>query len=261
MKRNYRARPSGWRNESHRHYLAAKGIKTNRYMARMNESMPAWEIEARAAMLRPPEMRRTQDVHFRSEMNEAMSWPFKAAAEERRNAEEEKEILDEAYAEEVFPKIFSGAFSEYAEGDLVAIKDSEGSFGYVVGFNDDTGKFKVKIVNEDGKDYPIGKALDKEYYEDDIALFDEYYAKKGYFEHKMMPETELELRQFDKEIALAKDIEAEYPAFAVEQMQSNDKKGGLTLSQELMKRRMNFNISASAREAAMRDMEEERDEF
>ena len=27
-------RPVGWRNESHRHYLAAKGVKTNRYMAR-----------------------------------------------------------------------------------------------------------------------------------------------------------------------------------------------------------------------------------
>ena len=33
MKRNYRARPVGWKGESHRHYLAAKGIKTKRYYA------------------------------------------------------------------------------------------------------------------------------------------------------------------------------------------------------------------------------------
>lgn len=31
MVRSWRARPIGWRNESHRHYLAAKGISTKRY--------------------------------------------------------------------------------------------------------------------------------------------------------------------------------------------------------------------------------------
>jgi hypothetical protein len=31
--RTFRSRPTGWRNESYRHYLAAKGVKTARYYA------------------------------------------------------------------------------------------------------------------------------------------------------------------------------------------------------------------------------------
>jgi hypothetical protein len=31
MVRSFRSRPVGWRNESYRHYLAAKGVRTNRY--------------------------------------------------------------------------------------------------------------------------------------------------------------------------------------------------------------------------------------
>ena len=33
----YSSKPVGWRNESHRHYLAAKGISTKKYLAK-NES-------------------------------------------------------------------------------------------------------------------------------------------------------------------------------------------------------------------------------
>ena len=33
MTRNFRARPVGWRGESHRHYLASKGVSTRRYSA------------------------------------------------------------------------------------------------------------------------------------------------------------------------------------------------------------------------------------
>ena len=34
MVKNFRARPVGWRGESHRHYLASKGISTKRYLAK-----------------------------------------------------------------------------------------------------------------------------------------------------------------------------------------------------------------------------------
>jgi hypothetical protein len=33
--RSFRSRPVGWRGESHRHYLAAKGVTTRRYAASM----------------------------------------------------------------------------------------------------------------------------------------------------------------------------------------------------------------------------------
>jgi len=33
MVRDFRARPVGWRGESHRHYLASKGVSTKRYLA------------------------------------------------------------------------------------------------------------------------------------------------------------------------------------------------------------------------------------
>ena len=35
-------RPVGWKNESHRHYLAAKGVKTNRYRAHKYYYTPAF---------------------------------------------------------------------------------------------------------------------------------------------------------------------------------------------------------------------------
>ena len=99
MKRNYRARPVGWKGESHRHYLAAKGISTKRYFKR---SYP-------------------DDAEIQLARDELKALDILRKAREYANkeqAEEEKLILDMAYPEEILKSKLEKDFAfQNEEGD------------------------------------------------------------------------------------------------------------------------------------------------
>ena len=89
----YSSKPVGWRNESHRHYLAAKGISTKKYFGKrieLGEPMSYDELMRHQNKLsKTNAWRENEDAAFVEKINKA--------AEERRNAEEEKEILNDVY--------------------------------------------------------------------------------------------------------------------------------------------------------------------
>jgi len=102
MARSFRARPVGWRGESHRHYLASKGISTRRYLARrhpedrihdmLQEDNALAEAELRKSLLRSQGIK--DPVIDMSRLN-------KELCEERiaqlRQSDEEKFCLNRAY--------------------------------------------------------------------------------------------------------------------------------------------------------------------
>lgn len=56
--RSFRQRPVGWRNESHRHYLAAKGVKTRYFKARRRFEAAEYMDESGVPQERDMEMAR-----------------------------------------------------------------------------------------------------------------------------------------------------------------------------------------------------------
>jgi hypothetical protein len=78
--RSFRSKPIGWRNDSYRHYLAAKGVKTNRYYAKT--------FLGRLAEGAIEERERYEDLKRRQQAKVAATAPaFSAArAEQQRRA-------------------------------------------------------------------------------------------------------------------------------------------------------------------------------
>ena len=93
--RNYRARPVGWRNESHRHYLASKGIATKRYMYTDRHTlMKRALINSRPYISEEEKQRREREIAYENRRREMQ--------EQLKLAEEEKRILDAVYDDDGF---------------------------------------------------------------------------------------------------------------------------------------------------------------
>ena len=132
MTRNFRSRPVGWRGESHRHYLASKGVSTRRYSARV-KVLPIQKIDldfkyplnrSRVETLEERKFRRTHpnaDYNYSDESIRRMIGGFDSKVERTlednrysrqgefpklrreakklqvKQADDEKVILDEVY--------------------------------------------------------------------------------------------------------------------------------------------------------------------
>lgn len=98
--RSFRSKPVGWRNESYRHYLAAKGIKTNYMKLKRKYSQGIYgfeQVETGKFYADEAEAKRADDEYMR---REAEGKQKEREAEERIRAGKEKEVLAAVYADQ-----------------------------------------------------------------------------------------------------------------------------------------------------------------